>query len=74
MLYISNMTGYVDGFVQELTFANRFYKHFLSDKPEQAMRAATEEKRHLQQQWNPIRCHLHMEASSGPLTLFFWCV
>ena len=27
--FISNDKGYVDGFMQELTFAKRLYKHFL---------------------------------------------
>jgi hypothetical protein len=29
ILYISNNEGQVKGFVQELTFAERLYKHFL---------------------------------------------
>jgi len=28
ILYISNNEGHVDGFVPELTFAERLYKHF----------------------------------------------
>jgi len=29
IFYISNSKEYVDGFVRELTFAKRLYKHFL---------------------------------------------
>ena len=29
ILYISNNKGHVDGFVEELTFAKRFYDYFL---------------------------------------------